>query len=270
VATFSPTVIGADPTLFHLDLAGLDGWSNLAWSARTGYEDLRGFSADAGGDFLVEAAQQRDKLSGQAGEIGYTTVNGLPAETVRVTQPTPGQTSAPLNPPNARSALRWEAAPDVWVQVVVPADLDVAMRIAERVRLDRTFRCAVAFTLAGLSDQVRVVKCEVTFAGSRVLGAVWLNNGPQNVDYTEYYVGVGWPDTAPVPTETIGGRAVAVVPGDNPPGTPPRIEYPYDGGVGYFFPFYTTLADPFLRSLVPAFEPVNSTDPRDWPRSPLG
>jgi hypothetical protein len=264
VATFTPTVIGSDPTLFHLDVTGLDDWANLAWSSRTGLEDLRGFSADAGGEFLVEVAQERDRLSGQAGEIGYATVNGLAAEAVRVTTQAPGVP----NSPNGRSALRWEAVPGVWVQVVVPAGLDVAMRIAERVRLDRTFRCAVPFRLTGLDTKVRVVKCDTWFFGATALGGVYLNNGPQNYEnYTEYYVAVGKPDTAPVPNETIGGRAVT---SEAPAGSSPRILYPYDGGVGYFYSFFTTLDDPFLRSLVPAFQPVKDTDPRGWPRSPLG
>lgn len=264
VATFTPTVIGSDPGLFHLDLTGLDGWANLVWSSRTGFEDLRGFSPDAGGDFVVEAAQERDHLTGRAGEIGYTTVDGLPAETVRIA---PSPVAVPGGSTGG-SALRWEATPGVWVQVVVPAGIDVAMRIAERVRLERTFRCAVPFRLTGLSSQVRVVKCETWFSGGYTLGSVWLVDGPQSVDYEEYYVGVGHPASPPAPTETIGGRGVTLRPADTRTGA--HIEYPYDGGVAFFYPFYTTLDDPFLRSLVPAFEPVTATDPREWPRSPLG
>jgi hypothetical protein len=267
VAAFTPSSLGSDPTLFHLDLTGLDGWGSLRWSSRPGYEDLSGFSADAGGEFHVESSQSRDKLSGQGGEISPTKVNGLPAEAVRITSP---NRAFVQSEPTGASAVRWEAVPDLWVQVVVPAGPEVAMRIAERVRLDRTYRCAVPFRLTGLSDQVRVVKCETWFSGGNTLGGVWLNNGRQSVDYTEYYVGIGRAEPTKPPTETIGGRAVAVFPGDkNVVGATARIEYPYDGGVGFFFPFYTTVDDPFLRSLVTAFQPVTDPDVDAWPRSPL-
>jgi hypothetical protein len=263
VATFTPTVIGSDPSLFHLDVTGLDRVANPEWSSRTGYEDLQGFSADAGGEFLVEVAQARDKLTGQPGEIGHTKVNGVDAESVRVTVQASGGAPAP----NGHTALRWEAAPSAWVQVVVTGDLTVAMRLAERVRLDRTFRCAVPFRLTGLDTKVKVVKCQTWFHGSVALGGVWLINGPQQHEtYAEYYVGVGKPDPAPVPTETIGDRPVAI---QTPAGEPARIVYPYVGGAGYFYPFFAPLDDPFLRSLVPAFQPVTDTDPENWPRSPL-
>ena len=267
VAAFTPSSLGSDPTLFHLDLTGLDGWGTLRWSSRPGYEDLRGFSADAGGEFFVEASQVRDKLSGQGGEISPTEVNGLPAEAVRITRP---DGSFNPNAPQGTSAVRWEAVPDVWVQVVVPGDSKVAMRIAERVRLDRTYRCAVPFRLTGLSAQVRVVKCETWFSGGEALGGVWLNNGSESVDYTEYYVGIGRAAPTKPPTESMGGRAVAVFPAEkNVIGATARIEYPYDGGVGFFFPFYTTIDDAFLPVLVTAFQPITDLDVNTWPRSPL-
>ena len=36
-AADSPEVLGADPTLFHLDLVGLTDWRALAWSVRPGH-----------------------------------------------------------------------------------------------------------------------------------------------------------------------------------------------------------------------------------------
>jgi hypothetical protein len=267
VASFTPSSLGSDPTLFHLDLTGLSGWGILRWSSRAGYEDLRGFSADAGGEFYIEASQIRDKLSGQGGEISPTEVNGLPAEAVRITMPAGGFSRGE---PRGTSAVRWEAVPDLWVQVVVPGGPEVAIRIAERVRLDRTYRCAVPFRLSGLGDKVRVIKCETWFSGGQALGGVWLNKGAQTVDYTEYYVGIGRAEPTKQPTESIDGRAVAVFPAETGViGATARIEYPYGGGVGYFFSYYTTTDDPFLRSLVTAFQPITDPDVNTWPRSPL-
>lgn len=270
-AVSAPSVLGSDPTLFHLDLTGFDlvhpeRGHELAWSARAGYEDLRGWSPDAGGNFSVEASQSRDKLTGQAGEISSTEVAGLPAEAVRLA-PGTGNTNLPAG----ANALRWEAAPGVWAQVVVDGGPEAAMRIAERVRLDRTFRCAVPFRLTGLPDRARVIKCETWFASGRFFGGAWVGNGgPAAVDNPEYYVAVVFRSSGPEPAnETIGGRAVTLYPGAGRPGSTARIEYAYDTGVAVFYPFYTTTDDPFLRSLVPAFQPVTDSDPAAWPRSPL-
>ncbi len=256
VAAFTPTALGGDPTLFHLDVTGLRSWTSLRWTAMAGYEELRATSFEAGGELFVEASGSREKLPGLAGEINPTTVNGVAAEAVRAI---PG---AGVPPPRGDHAVRWEAVPGVWVQVVVQAGPEVALRMAERVRLDRTFRCVVPFRLTGLGDQVRVVKCETSFSGSFALGGIYLADGQRPV---EYYVGVDRPTRTPTTTDTVGGRAVAVVPG----GSTAHFEYPYEGGVASFYPFFAGLDDPFLRSLVPAFQPVTDPDPRTWPRSPL-
>jgi hypothetical protein len=275
VASFTPTVLGSDPTLFHLDVTGLDGWGAVQWSSRTAYEEISGMATETGGQFSIEASQTRQQLPGLAGEITPTEVKGLPAEAVRATPAVDGSVTYP---PRGNHAVRWEAVPGIWVQVVVMAGPEAAMRIAERVRLDRTFRCALPFRLTGLGDQVRMIKCDVWFTGVYRLGGAYLTNAPTDGDYREYYVGVGRPERDPVPNETIGGRAVRVEPGDaTPPGTRPgardltnaSIEYPYESRVAYFYPFFTTVDDPFLRSLVPAFEPVTDPDPRAWPQSPL-
>jgi hypothetical protein len=107
-----------------------------------------------------------------------------------------------------------------------------------------------------------VVKCETSFSGSFALGGIYLADGQRPV---EYYVGVDRPTRTPTTTDTVGGRAVAVVPS----GSTAHFEYPYEGGVASFYPFFTGLDDPFLRSLVPAFQPVTDPDPQTWPRSPL-
>lgn len=262
VASFTPTALGSDPTLFHLDLTGLAAWTGLSWSSRAGYEELRATSPEVGGELYVEASQSRDKLSALTGQVSAAEVNGLPAELVRTARPTDG------DPPRGGYAVRWEPVPGVWAQVVVPFSPDAALRVAERVRLDRTLRCALPFRFSGLGDRVQVIKCETSFSGGRTFGAVWLSDGDAQA---EYYVTVLPPATNPTtPTETIGGRAVAVVPANAGPGGFPHLEYPYDGGTASFHPFYTTVDDPFLRSLVPAFVPVSDPDPQTWPRSPLG
>jgi hypothetical protein len=261
VASFTPTALGSDPTLFHLDVTGLASWSGLSWSSRPGYEELRITSAEEGGELSIEASQSRDKLSALTGETTRTEVNGLPAELVRTTRPT-GNTS-----PWGAYGVRWEPVPGVWAQVLVAFDRDAALRVAGRVRLDRTSRCALPFRFSGLDDRVRVIKCETSFSGGRTMGAVWLAVGEAEA---EYYVAVAPPAANPTaPTETIGGRAVAVLPGGAGPGGFPQIEYAFDGGLAIFCPFYTTIDDPFLRSLVPAFVPVSDPDPQTWPRSPL-
>jgi hypothetical protein len=260
VASFTPTALGADPTLFHLDITGLAASTGLSWSSRPGYEELRATSAEEGGEVIIEASQSRDRLTGLADETSPTEVNGLPAELARTT--TTGGAA-----PRGGYAVRWEPVPGVWAQVVVAFDPEAAVRIAERVRLDRTLRCALPFRFSGLGDRVRVIKCETSFSGGRTYGAVWLAVGDAQA---EYYVTVWPPVTNPnPPTETIGGRAVAVLPGSAGPGGFPQIEYVFDGGLAVFCPFYTTVDDPFLRSLVPAFVPVVDPDPGTWPRSPL-
>lgn len=273
VAAGTPAVVGSDPTLFHLDLTGLDGWSDLRWRSRPGLEQLTGTATEAGGELFVEAGRSRDQLTGQPQETGPATVNGLAAEAVRIRPDTQDLV------PDARagiSAVRWEAVPGVWVQVLAPGGPDAAMMLAERVRLDRTFRCAVPFRLVGLGSRARLVTCETQFSARQVVGGVVLHDGDRRVEFS---VGVERSGPVPPTTETIGGRAVASVasgtratdgPGGGGPGSNGYLVYPYDGGAGYFHAYFTTLDDPFLRSLVLAFQPVTDPDPRAWPGSPLG
>jgi len=106
--------------------------------------------------------------------------------------------------------------------------------------------------------------------GTLAAGAgIWLTAPGSD---TEYYVGDGIIDASIAVNDTIEGRAVEVIEGND--GNPAslqtwRIRYPYnDQRAGYFWVFGPANV-PLLRSLVAAYTPADSDDLNTWPRNPF-
>jgi hypothetical protein len=248
-----PEVLGSDPSLFHLDLtglAGLNGWVNLAWSSRAGYEDL---TVSLGPYSFVQVAAARDKenLAQPTVATWEVMMGGQPVEAIST----------------GRSfAVRWEPRPGIWAQVEATDSIQQAIDVAEQVRLDRVFRCAVPFRLTGLAE-ARLRKCDTDFRadGLRPWAQAWLTLGPGD---TEYQVAVSSVDDGSVvPNDTVAGRPVEFTAASD--GTPLTFRFAYDGRIAYFWAFSKEPDVAPLRSLVAAFVPVAGDDPAVWPSSPL-
>jgi hypothetical protein len=254
-AVESPEVLASDPGLFHLDLIDLSGWRWVAWSATRSFEELSAEASESGGSVHILAARDQVWLGEwDSAAAVKTTVGGLPAETAERF---------------GGHVVRWQPRPGAWVQVQASGPPDIAVLVAEKVRLDRVYRCAVPFRLAGPAVPP-TVKCGTDFVleddgvTATAAGTVWLR---QSAGGTEYQVAVGRSNPATVVDDTIEGRAVQVVEPPADGSAPPEIRYPYDGRTAYFWQFG---AGPpaVLRALVAAFVPVPGRDPNAWPGTP--
>jgi hypothetical protein len=252
----APEVFGTDPTLFHLDLTELEGWKYLAWSSVTNHEELT-MTTTSGAEVLVEGDRDPDRLRTRYGTPQPVTVNGLPAE---------ASTSG------GRHVVRWQPIPRLWAQVIAPGPVEDAVRIAERVRLDRVYRCAVPFRLTGITP-ARLVKCETFFSvddttGLTSGGGVWFTMG----DDAEYQVAVGKADQSIAVNDTIGDRAVESTEGNGGHQGSLlswQIRYPYGDGRAAYFWAYGPPDVPLLRSTVAGFVRVDGDDVNAWPRNPF-
>jgi hypothetical protein len=272
VAT-SPAELGADPTRFHLDLIGLndtdsvsagaratgdpDGWSGLSWAAQDGHETLAG-QLGSGHEVRVEADRDRDGLTWRDGPRWPVTVAGQPAEAIAVA--------------DGSYAVQWQPLAGVWAQVDVATTsggVRAAIDLAERVRLDRVYRCAAAFRLIGVAPY-RLTKCSTDYwrdkAGEWVAGsAAWFT---MDADGPEYLVAVGAAEPV-VPNATIAGRAVEIVePTDASPATL-GIRYPLTGRVAYFWAFGPDDESGVVPALVAGFTSSQGDNPDHWPSSPF-
>jgi hypothetical protein len=268
----SPAELGADPTRFHLDLIGLNGadsvaggalaagdlgrWTSLSWAAQQGHEVLAG-QLESGHEVRVEADRERDGLTWRDGPRWPVTVAGQPAEAVAVA--------------DGSYAVQWQPVAGVWAQVDVTTtdgDVRAAIAIAERVRLDRVYRCAAAFRLIGVAP-ARFTRCSTDYwwggPGPWAAGSgAWFT---MDSDGPEYLVAVG--EAVPVvPNATIAGRAVEIA---QPTGGSPatlRIRYPFAGRTAYFWAFGPA-DDDVVHALVAGFTPSPDDNPDHWPSSPF-
>jgi hypothetical protein len=252
-AADAPEVLGADPSLFHLDLTGLTGWTYLSWSSRRGHEELA-VTMESGDQVLIEADRDRGRLRRRDGRTWAVTVGGKPAEAVAA---------------GASHMIRWQPVPGIWAQVDAIGDVDMAIGFAENLWLDRVYRCAVPFRLDRVTS-VRMIKCETYYTADEdtdrwtAAGGVWFTIGDGG---PEYQVAVGKSEQPIVVNDTIEGRAVEVV---EPTGNKTlEIRYPYDGRTAYFWAFYGPVDPGVVRSLVAGFSPITDEDQHAWPRTPF-
>jgi hypothetical protein len=252
-----PAALGSGPGLFHLDLDldGLTGWSFASWAAGGRSEELTVVAGETGGTAYVVASRDPEWLGAWGPGTSPTTVAGLPAE---------------IRELSGSHLVRWQPMPGVWAQVQANGMPDFAIRVAEKVRFDRVYRCAVPYRMTGLASPV-LRKCSTDFAldndGETVIagGTTWVTlteGGP------EYQVSVGRSAADTVVNDTIGGRAVQVIPPPADGSRPPEIRYPYDGRTAYFWQF-APFAPADLRSVAAAFVPVAGRDPAGWPTTPF-
>jgi hypothetical protein len=255
-AAKAPHVLGESPSLFHLDVVGSAvpaDWSALSWSSQRGREELL-IDTQSSGQLMVEVDHDVSRLIARSGESSRLTVRGKAAEA----------TSAP-----GWYAVRWQPVPGLWAQASSTADLDAAIDLAGRVRLDHVYRCAVPFRLSGPAS-ARLVKCQTTtFVDGRSPAAtVWFRVGTAA---PEYEVSSYADQPATVTNDTLAGRAVQINHPQPTGGEPLGLEiiYPYGERTGFFWGFYGP-DEAALRSAVTGFSPVTSEDPRSWPSSPFG
>jgi len=256
----APHILGSNPTLFHLDVADLAGLTYVSWSARgDGHEELAITTASRA-EVLVEADRDPDRLRPLSGTTSATMVGDKPAQAAEV---------------GGSQAIRWQPLPGIWAQVNAEAlepDIEVqaAIDIATKLKLDRAYRCAVPFRLDAV-DSPDLRKCTTYYAvdedtGRWVpAGGAWFTVGD---DDTEYQVAVvDKADPRVVVNDTVDGRAIEVF-------GPTEIRYPHGGRTAYFWSFGTvrsagTTRPEVLRSLAGAFRPVTEEDQRSWPSSPF-
>jgi hypothetical protein len=250
--------LGGDPGRFHLDVDELGEWKDLSWSSWGGYEELAG-TMESGAKMTIEAGRKPDGLTWRAGPRWAVTVGGQPAEAVAA---------------DGSYLVRWQPIPDVWAQVETTSDdVHLAIDIAERLRLDRVYRCTVPFRLTGIAT-ARVVKCENDYWIGEdgfwsASGQAWFQFGD---GWPEYQVAVGR-GVPVVVNDTVDGRAVEVIrPTNGSPidGSPAsvQIRYSYDRWTAYFWAFGPA-DEGVVRSLVAAFVPVTDRDQNYWPSSPF-
>jgi hypothetical protein len=253
-AADDPTVLGTDPTRFHLDLTAVTDWTALAWAARPGHEELT-LSREQAGEVRIEVDRDPNGLLTRAGPSWDTTVGGRPARAVSTED---------------SYLVRWQPVPGIWAQVEAMGDdsADPALAVAGQLRLDRVYRCAVPFRLA-LTGSFRLNKCTTYFArdpgsdGWTEAGGVWFSEGD-----SEFQVAVGRADPSVVPNDQVDGRPVrsSQVIGNAPAYL--ELAYPTGDRIVWFWN-YTPFNEARLRSLVPAFTPVTDPDHQVWPANPL-
>jgi hypothetical protein len=248
-------VLGSDPRVFHLGVSDLSSWDYLSWAAhRSGGEELEA-TTESGGWALIEAATSRESLRQWTGQTSEVTVGGRPAEAVAS---------------SGTDVVRWQPVPGIWAQAAVRGELR-AVAVAEQLRLDQVYRCAVPFRLDRIVP-ARLNKCRTYYSIDQdsgrwvASGDVWFTLGTSGV---EYQVSVGKTNPKVAVDDVIQGRAVQVTEGSENGTTYPEIRYPYPGHTAYFWAFYGPVDQTVYRSLVPAFRPVLDEDPHTWPSSPF-
>jgi hypothetical protein len=254
-AAEAPEVLGSGPALFHLDVTGLIGWRFAAWAAGHKFEELSVDAAEVGGFAQITAARDPIWLGPWGTGVMPATVNGLPAETAEQ---------------SGSHAVRWQPRTGIWVQVLAGGEPANAIAVAEKVRLDRVYRCAVPFRLPGYAPPPPS-KCATDFTlddaglSATAAGTVWMTPVPGG---PEYQVSVGRAKADTVVNDTIAGKPVQVVPAPADASAPPEIRYPYDGRMAYFWQFGNGPAEA-LRAVAAAFTPVPGSDPDSWPNTPF-
>jgi hypothetical protein len=249
-------VLGSDPGLFHLDVTDLSGWRWVAWAAGHNFEELDAEASESGGRVQIVAARDPVWLGEWGTGSTPATVGGLAAETLER---------------YGSHLVRWQPRPGIWAQVLASGLPEIAISVAERLRLDRVYRCVVPFRLTGPA-LLRTGKCATDFVleddgvTATAAGTVWLVTTGSSLEY-QVSVGRSRPDTAV--NDTIEGKAVQVIdqPASSGATAPPEIRYPYDGRTAYFWQFGTGPPAAF-RAVVAAFTPVAGRDPNAWPGTP--
>jgi hypothetical protein len=131
------------------------------------------------------------------------------------------------------------------VQVSSTTGSQAAIDVADRVRLDHVYRCAVPFRMTAPAS-ARMVKCETTtfVDGRPPAGTIWFRVGTAT---PEYQVSSYADQPAVAPNDTVAGRAVRLSrhrPGSAdpaeleiiyPPGRPPRSPEHYRCASKYSF-----------------------------------
>ncbi|MER7004508.1 hypothetical protein ABT297_15870 [Dactylosporangium sp. NPDC000555] len=164
--------------------------------------------------------------------------------------------------------LRWRLANGLWLQVYGQLDEAAALAVANSVRVDRTYRCAVPFRLPSVPAGTKADSCGMTFFG-----------GPSRSTATTIAIGASYvkfttergdgPATAAA-NETLGGRPARVLehPGDG--GRPIlEIQIGMGGGTTLSMVAEGSYKGSAVRELAATLQWLGGDDPAAWPDNPL-
>ncbi|MFG2044911.1 hypothetical protein [Dactylosporangium sp. NPDC048998] len=163
--------------------------------------------------------------------------------------------------------LRWRLANGLWLQVYGQLDEAATLAVANGVRLDRTYRCAVPFRLPSVPAGTRAAACGTTFFGSERSTVMAIAIGDSYVSFTtELRNG----SAAGAANETLGGRRAQVLehPGDG--GHPIlEIHMGMGGGVTLSMVAAGSYNRSVVRELAATLQWLGGDDPAAWPENPL-
>jgi len=255
-AQTAPDEVGRDPLLLHVWLAALPfPATNVQTLSIGGQESIsvEGSTAANGfaPSFVVQAGRRAADLDPLSGTRHDVTVNGRAA--VAAVQSRSSRSSA---------IVRWQPVKGLWVQVSGDMSQATAVAIAAEVRLDKVRRCAVPFHLPAAPGNARISSCSIAFLDGQVLATV-------GVQVSAWNVSVGlMPGGVLNTNEVLGGRPARVTEHGNDGGR--VMEIRVDRGDHFVD---VTAEGPYNAAVVRklAGEAVlsGSTDPAEWPVSPL-
>jgi hypothetical protein len=159
----------------------------------------------------------------------------------------------------------------IWAQAEIESDdVHLAIDLAERLRLDRVYRCCGTVPPSGLTSP-RLTKCSTNFLLDGHLGiADWSATGSAwftlDAGGPEYQVSVGARSWSHRTTPRAAGRSSSSsCPADR---RPCRSATAMRARTAYFWVFGGTDKRP-LVALASAFTPVVGADPDGWPSTPF-
>lgn len=201
-ATVDPKVVGADPTLFHFDLAdaALPPDALIQWTSVDGLERLTVQPDSNGALVQVQVSRISGLLDPMSGTTRSVSVGGRPGTLVMSGHDEYGQ-------------LRWQPVPGLWAQVQGPGAAADITRVAGLVSFDHVLRCVVPFRLTDVPAGARVQACSSVFEPRGATGSATVHIGQYAVT-----VELDRFATLPDPTTTVNGRPAKV------------RQYPGDGG----------------------------------------
>jgi hypothetical protein len=257
-ATVDPSVVGADPGLFHFDVdqaAVTTPVVQAQWMSLSGLEQLvmqAGPSAGAGNGPRLMVSRDRAQLDPLGPDHMPVRVGAKPA------------TLSVQDRPSDQVAIFWQPLPGVWAEVIDHGE-QIAIRFAEGVRFDHVRRCAVPFRLTWVPSGTRLLTCSVLFGpttGITASATVGTSRWQVVVDILPDFPAISG-------TMRINGRPAQA------------SEYPGDGGaltyqVDVDYGDHTVdlqgtghYSKATILHVAQGYQDLPGGDPTTWPASPL-
>lgn len=245
-------MVGADRGLFHLDLEEISGgFYRAQWESSQGWEDLRLSFSD--GNLIDVMLSPSLSYLAPLNAPHPTTVGGRPATA-----------AVDLSDGHRSSLVRWQPEDGLWAQVTGAHDEAAALSVANAVRIDRVYRCAVPFRLGTVPSGTEYQECDLTLYANGAFQAVGAIVGTSS-----WWLELGVIESGgPPPTTTLAGRPAYV----QEVGDPPVLMVGLDLGdhtvmasTGHV---YDTQA--ILAAMGGYHEVARYDDPAAWSGGPLG